>query len=647
MDLGTGDVLCKAKALTTREDLCIGIRGALEALDKASLSEVGVVALSSTLATNSVVEGKGCRVGLICIGSSYDGSVPADAMLVVPGGHDLQGREAEPLDESSAEIFIESIRGRVDGLAVNGYLAVRNPDHERRIRDMAKRILDVPVVCGHELSSSLGFNERAATCIMNARLIPVIDGLISSVRAVLSEKGINAPLMIVRGDGSMMSEVMARERPVETVLSGPAASLIGAKHLTGEDDAIVMDMGGTTTDIGILRGGRPRLDPEGAVIAGKRTRVVAAQIATSGIGGDSRIFAVGRRVILSSVRVQPICMAACRWPSVRDHMLSLRGKEARPVPDSSSEGGVVLESEMFWTISMPRDPSMVSDTDMLLLDLLRDGPMSLSDAGRRLGVHPLSLNASRLESQGFLQRIGLTPTDILHAEGTYTDFDRESSLCAVEFLSRTARMDPLRFLDECKGRIRDKLCMELMKELLTEEVGTDRLGPAGEDLLMKAIRGTAGRDYGCGINLRKPIIGIGAPAGVYIRWVGDAFGARVIVHPDSDVGNAVGAVTSSVSETLEVLIRPRPHGADGCRYLTFSRLGNHSYGTLEEAVDGSVATGSEFVRGLVEQAGATDISVAVERIERKYTIGGDDAESLMEMTLRITAAGRPDRVSFQ
>ena len=253
MDLDSGKIICKAKSLTTREDLSIGIRGSIAGFDADLLKQVGVVSMSSTLATNSVVEGKGCRVGLVCIGSEYNNSVRADFDTVIGGGHDLHGEELNPLDEDAARRFLESLKGKVDGVAITGYLAVRNPSHEKRVKEIAKEILDVPIVCGHELSSGLGFNERTATCVMNAKLIPVIDDLIRSVKAVLSEKGIHAPLMIVKGDGSMMGEAVAKERPVETILCGPAASLIGAMYLTGQKDAIVMDMGGTTTDIGILR----------------------------------------------------------------------------------------------------------------------------------------------------------------------------------------------------------------------------------------------------------------------------------------------------------------------------------------------------------------------------------------------------------
>ncbi|MCL2712978.1 MAG: hydantoinase/oxoprolinase family protein, partial [Methanomassiliicoccaceae archaeon] len=273
MDMDSNKVIQKSKALTTRDDLSVGIRNTLTGFDKETLKKVAMVSLSSTLATNSIVEGKGCRVGLICVSEEFNMTIPVDLHITVQGGHDLTGTEVKELDESSAKEFMISIKGKVDGLAINSYLSVRNPDHELRLKRIAKEILDVPVVCGHELSSSLGYHERTVTSVMNSRLIPIIKDLMDSVKLVMNEYKIKAPLMIVKGDGSIMSEEVAIERPIETILSGPAASLIGAKMLTGKKDAVVMDMGGTTLDIGILRNGHPRLEKEGAMIGGRRTRV--------------------------------------------------------------------------------------------------------------------------------------------------------------------------------------------------------------------------------------------------------------------------------------------------------------------------------------------------------------------------------------
>src|SRR5690606_9164098 len=131
--------------------------------------------------------------------------------------------------------------------------------------------------------------RRAVTAALNARLTGMIAGLIAGAEAMLAARGIRAPLMLVRGDGSLVAAGFARARPIETILSGPAASLVGAAHLTGLSDAVVSDIGGTTTDIGLLGASRPAVAAEGASVGGYRTMVQAVDMSTHGLGGDSEV----------------------------------------------------------------------------------------------------------------------------------------------------------------------------------------------------------------------------------------------------------------------------------------------------------------------------------------------------------------------
>ena len=405
IDMENGSVVCSSKSLTTRNDLSLGIQGSIEGFDKALFEHVKMVSLSSTLATNSIVEGKGCRVALIAVGREFDRSIPVDEYICIKGGHTLSGKEKEPLDEEAAKEFLLSVKDKVDGVAITSYLSVRNPDHENRLYEMTKDLLDVPIVCGHELSSSLGFNERTVTCVMNARLIPIINELIVSVKKVMSEHGINAPLMIVKGDGSIMGEGVALHRSIETILSGPAASLIGAKNLTGVQDAIVMDMGGTTTDIGILRNGTPRLEKEGAIIGGKRTRVLAAEIATSGIGGDSRIVVNGNELRLTSLRVVPLCIAANKWPHVKEKLKEVADANPRFVPACLSEDKITQENEFFIKLK-DIEVSFLTDDDKKFLEVIQDEPKNLTEVSEIIGVHPYSINIPKMEELGMIQSMG-------------------------------------------------------------------------------------------------------------------------------------------------------------------------------------------------------------------------------------------------
>jgi len=311
IDPASKEIIAKSKALTTREDLTIGIRNCLANLGAAALKTLSMVSLSTTLATNTIVEGRGCEVGLIQVGSKPDGILPTEHVILTPGGHDIKGWPLEDLDPDLLREQLLSFEGKVEAVAVSGYLSIRNPEHELQVRALVQEVLQIPVVCAHELTTTLGLYERTVTAVLNARLLPVIAELIQSVKKVLAEYEINAPVMIVKGDGSLMGEQVAREKPIETILSGPASSIIGGTYLTPADNALIVDIGGTTTDIALVEEGIPRLTQEGAVVGGWFTRVHSAEINTYGLGGDSQIqMTKDRKLLVGPRRAIPLCYVA-------------------------------------------------------------------------------------------------------------------------------------------------------------------------------------------------------------------------------------------------------------------------------------------------------------------------------------------------
>src|SRR5579859_690905 len=284
----TRDVVATAKSLTTRQDLSIGlagaIRGALAGLPAPhSTADITLVSVSTTLATNAVVERRRSPICMLLVG--YDQAMLARGGLaealgdhpvaLIRGGHRATGEEEAPLDLAAAEAAIRAHADQVEAFAVSSLFSVRNPAHERRLRSLIREITGKPVTCGHELTSGLDAPRRALTAALNAQLTPQLRHLLEAVQSVLREAGIQAPLMVVKGDGSLMAVEMALECPVETILSGPAASVVGARFLTGRDDFVMSDMGGTTTDIAVVRGGNPVLSAEGASVGGWKTMVEA------------------------------------------------------------------------------------------------------------------------------------------------------------------------------------------------------------------------------------------------------------------------------------------------------------------------------------------------------------------------------------
>jgi N-methylhydantoinase A/oxoprolinase/acetone carboxylase beta subunit len=300
VDEAADRVIGKAKSLTTREDLALGIGRAVDAaLAGAGIAaaDVALVSLSTTLATNALVEGQGGRVALVFIGfdagdmerGGLTEALKGDPVILLDGGHSHAGTESAALDTAGLEAQLTELGPQVMGFAVAARFATRNPAHEIAARDMIRRVTGRPVTCSHELSANLNGPKRALTAVLNARLIGMIDRLVAACERHLQAVGIDAPLMVVRGDGALISAAMVRERPIETILSGPAASIVGARWLTGAKDALVSDIGGTTTDVALLKDGLPEIDPAGARVGGFRTMVEAVAMRTTGLGGDSEV----------------------------------------------------------------------------------------------------------------------------------------------------------------------------------------------------------------------------------------------------------------------------------------------------------------------------------------------------------------------
>ncbi len=377
-------------------------------------AEIALVSMSTTLATNAIVEAHGAPICLILAG--YDAkaleranlkqALGSDPVVFIAGGHKPSGDEQAPLDLEAARTAILAHAPKVAAFAVSGYFSVRNPAHELALRDLIRELSDRPVSCGHELTSKLDAPRRALTCALNARLIPQLQQLIRSVAGLMQEKGIDAPLMVVKGDGSLMDSAMALACPVETILSGPAASLVGAKHLSGEDTVIVSDMGGTTTDIAMLKNGRPVLNKEGATVGGWKTMVEAVAVHTYGLGGDSEAridehhgFTLGPR------RVVPLSLLALQHPAVldtmrqqveSDEMVQYRGQFAlRQRPLDTGASGLSAGQQQVW-------------------GRLVDGPVALTD----MIVGPaIARNLARLVDRGLVVISSLTPSDAAHVLG--------------------------------------------------------------------------------------------------------------------------------------------------------------------------------------------------------------------------------------
>ena len=597
-------IVSKAKSLTTREDLSIGISDVIRKMDLEPSRSIDFVALSTTLATNAIVEGRGCEVGLILIGHDQQQEVPAAAIEYVSGGHDIRGREKAPLDEDGLRAALDRMRGKVDALAISSYLSVRNPEHELAARQIAEEALDLPIVCGHHLTRSLGVKERSVTALLNARLIPIIDELIRSVKASLSEVGVDAPIMIVKGDGSLMGERQARERPIETILSGPAASIIGANFLAHVRDGMVLDMGGTTSDIAVLRDGMPKIDREGARGGGWLTRVEAAEIDTYGLGGDSHIWRdANGRLQVGPRRVWPVCVLCHQHPHLLEELSVAKAQSSIPLIRAQPTDCFILLNEHV--------TAKLSDEERGIIDALRDGPHSLFQIAARIECDVNQVDPVRLVTLGALGHISFTPTDALHALKRYADWSMDGARLAAELMAERAGMDVSAFLQAVVDRVAERLAYVTWQSLLNQQgthIDLDRdplfahlsrmvLAPQDGDLLIPAMVP------------KMPIIGIGAPVRAWLPDFAERIGAKLILPEHTEVANAVGAAVGRVMEVVKILITP---GEGNLGYVLYSRWERRYFEDLEEAV----AYGKDLARTkaevLARESGAADVDVILE-----------------------------------
>jgi len=267
-------ILDTSKAITTYPDLMVGIRNAIDKLNPEHLSKVKLVSVSTTLSTNTILEKTGYPVGLILVGNyTVPRELPADYCIIVKGGHDSNGDELQPLDITAVEQFAVSLKKKVSAFAVSSYFSTRNPEHELKVKEIVLKLTGHPVVCGYELSQELGAYERAATAVLNAQLIPITYQFIHSITAEIKKRNLDAKILMLKCDGSVIDIKGAKLRPIETIFSGPAASIKGASYLSGLDTCAVIDVGGTSTDVSIIKNGVPELCEKGAVVGGWQTRV--------------------------------------------------------------------------------------------------------------------------------------------------------------------------------------------------------------------------------------------------------------------------------------------------------------------------------------------------------------------------------------
>jgi N-methylhydantoinase A/oxoprolinase/acetone carboxylase beta subunit len=567
LDYETGSVLAKGKALTTRENLTIGIGEAIDLLSPDYLKQAKIIALSTTLATNACVEDKGGRARLIMLGTTRKIFDFADAEKK----YGLRKNDTLCLETRDQDLA-ELLEGASEWIGDSDILSVVELDApingagvEKAAGSLLESRYQIPVVLGSDLVNGLNVMERGATALLNARLLPIIEEFVSKVADALTARGVNVPAMIVRSDGSLMIDSLSRHRPVETILSGPAASVLGGRALSGSGNCIIVDMGGTTTDISMIRDGVPAMAERGIRIGSWHTLVKGVFMDTFALGGDSAIRMKNDRLVLERRRVLPLCAAAEKFPAILEDLNGLPGRDkphSHPV------------HEFFYLLRDPADNKhKYNRHELALCKALQAGPVMIGNLEKTAGIDIYNLKSDRLEAEGVIMRCGLTPTDIMHIRGDFTKYQREAPVLAARYFMGClkAYTEPenelTQFANDVYDLVKRRLFSNIARVLLAEEYPELFRKKDAEQikyLIRQAWKQWQSRRHqpdfqpfaGIRISTSATLVGIGAPTHVFLPEVARALGTDCVIPEHAEVANAVGAAIADITTRVSIEISP-------------------------------------------------------------------------------------------
>lgn len=640
-------VLASAKSLTTRHDLTEGIRGAIEQLPLHYLSELTVVSLSTTLATNAVVEEQGTPVlGIFAgyndkqlnrvkipdiLGSGYTHTIS--------GGHTATGKVSKELDLAAAEAIIKKHHHEVSAIAISSMFSVRNTTHEKALVELAQSICDKPVTCGHELAGALDAPRRALTAVLNARLVSFIKELIQSVEQMMQSFAIKAPLMIVKGDGSLVNAKTALLKPVETVLSGPAASVMGAALLSGQKNIIVSDMGGTTTDVAILRNGMPKVNSHGAKVGNWSPMINAIEVHAVGLGGDSEVrFSGASGLTIGPRRVMPMSLLCHQYPQVLERLkwqLTLD-------PSARSNRFVVRQ------YANPQLLAQLDDDERRAWEMMKDGPVELEKTA--FEDRDITRAIARLHRLGMVLYSGFTPSDAAHVLGRMSHWSREGAELATQIWARQMRrvyglgLWEADDIDNVCQDIWEKVTKTIAETLVKVGLDTGDYGLSNSEL--NAVSNVIGRLlwgeseqrglFDLDFARDYTVIAVGAPARAFYPDVAKLIGCELIIPDNAEVSNAIGAVATKVRQRVAITITEAVQGIYRVHAMDIIK----DIEDYDEAINFAQNVAAEAAKAKAKAAGAADIQVFFELDENKVN-NSIDGDVFFEASVAAVAEGQP------
>jgi len=589
LDPATRKVIKTSKVLTTHSDLTICISEILENLVADNPARINLVSLSTTLATNAIAEGKCKPVALLLLGYdpelvhkfNFHHQFGTPHYFFIQGKNGLDGIEQIPLDETQIIKIVKEIKEEVNAFAISSYAGSRNAAHEERAGEIIASMTDTPIVEAHHLSSELDSIRRATTASINASLLSNTQEFLSAVQGMLEKKAIRCPVMIVRGDGSIVKAEYARKRPVEIIHSGPATSAIGGQFLAGIDTALVIDIGGTTTDIALVENGKIQIDTSAATVGSFRTCVKTIKVRSFGLGGDSLIrFDRSQNVTVGPERVLPFSHLCTEYPEFKLEIIEWLKKKKEILYYDRLECWVLLRepAHPFKDLRMQK-----------AIQLLKQGPWLLPKLLKEVGaVSPVQVNVEELVNHEVIMRAGLTPTDLLHVTGEFSPWDADTARLIIQTIAKNWRIGSEAFIQRIRDIMTHRIAAEVIQFLSGKTLSDSTLfNTRSNDLdrwLFEESLKPVDRNLGCQIMLKHPIVGIGAPAKAFLPAVALAFGAQIIFPDYYEVANAVGTVVGNIMIHKEGEVSPVVEGTVVTGYFARASNMQRKFETFEEAL---------------------------------------------------------------
>ena len=638
-DTKTRKVLSWAKTLTTKSDLKVGIMNALKGLDDELLRKAEYIALSTTLATNACVEDKGGRAKLVFMGLDPRAVTMMQGSYGLPDVKELVFVDCKPdvnpllAREPDWEKFRHEIKDALSGYDSVALVQI-NPQlnggaFERKAEEIIHEELgDMVCVRGYDLYQEVNVQKRGATALLNARLMPLVMDFFDSIEASMREMGLDLNIYVMKSDGTVMSREYAMRRPVETLLCGPAASIRGAMELTGVSDGLVIDMGGTTSDVALVRNGKP-ISSGGVRVGRWNTMVKGVDLDTFALGGDTGVLLKDNDLMLDDRRVIPISILAHDHPEVINGLEEIVRKFfSFPLTD-----GLYLV-----LMRRPDDISGYTAKEQDIIRFLEDGPLSYLQLSQRMGISHRFFNLKRLESEGIIMRSGVTPTDAMHLLGDYDAYSEEAAELGIRYLVTQTRMSE----EKVARRIYDLVIQRLYNNLTHIEMRYQMGSSYKEedektiekltDLIFRSYRSGDLPEY---IRPRLmsgySLVGVGAPTGIFLRDTAELLETEQMTSEYSKVANAVGAAAGDIVTEYTVVIRVM-----GEEYIMsggdVTRVFESYYEAIEEAERIAVKMAEEKARMQTDEG---EIKTSVDIDEDKFTL---PAGSSVLISTKVTAS---------